>query len=74
MTASEHRQLMLRALAKVALPAVETLPPSDRADAYEGLAIALRADEPELSTRAETAAISIREAESAQMTFRLSLK
>lgn len=65
---------MLRALAKVALPALEDLPPGERADAYEGLSIALHSDDPELARVAESAATSLRDAQSAQMTFRLSLK
>ena len=74
MKMSERRKLMLRALMRAALPAVEALPPGERADAYEGIAIACARYDAELHDTAHQAAEHLRESLGAQMSFRQLLK
>lgn len=70
MAATEHNRLMLRALVKVALPAIESAPIAERADAFEGIAIACAGVDDEIARTAGDAANSIREAMSNQLLFR----
>lgn len=70
MSNTNHRKLMLRALAKVALPAIEAAPVEERADAFEGIAIACSRVDPEMASVAMHAAKGIRESQCAQLTFR----
>jgi hypothetical protein len=59
--------LALHALLRVALPVVEGLPVTERADAYEGIAVACRGLDREAGDAAMTAANSLRESMSAQL-------
>lgn len=66
----EQRKQALLALMRVALPAVESLPPQERAEAMEGIAIAFVSVDREASTTASNAAHALREAMAAQLTLR----
>jgi hypothetical protein len=65
-----HAKAALHRLLQLALPAVEALPPSDRADLYDGIAAACRGVDAEMHQQALNAAQTLREASSAQMSFR----
>lgn len=65
-----HRKAALRALLKIALPAIEAAPIEERADAYDGIAVACAGCDPQMAQAAKDAAVSIHETLSAQMTFR----
>lgn len=65
---SDEKSLVL-CFVRAAAPALETLPPAERADAYEGLHIVTRAHAPELSTQAQQIAAQLRDAEVLQGDF-----
>lgn len=62
-------QVAIRTLVEAALPTLPTLPPGQRADAYEGIEVACRDLAPDLADAAKATASTIREAESAQLHF-----
>lgn len=66
----EQRRQSLMALLKVALPAVEALPPTERADALDGIAVAFGSVDPAASDSASQAARLLRDAMAAQLTLR----
>ncbi|NBW10984.1 MAG: hypothetical protein EBR82_23430 [Caulobacteraceae bacterium] len=61
---------MIRAMARIALPAIESAPIEIRADALEGLSIAAEHLDRELAASAQDAANALRESMSAQLLFR----
>lgn len=58
---------MLRAFIKAALPAVEKLPMDERADAFEGMAIACHPYDSELAATAMHAAAALRDSMNHQL-------
>lgn len=58
-----------RLLARRALAGIETLPPADRADVYEAVALIMNSVHPEESAEAYRIANAIRESESSQLKF-----
>lgn len=65
-----HRLLRVRALIEVTLPHLGTLPPSQRADAYEGIADVMQGLDEGLCAFATKIAVHLREAEMLQLSFR----
>jgi hypothetical protein len=70
MSTKENRRRVLRIFLNVAMPAVEAMRNPERADAYEGIAVAAQSTAPEISTAALAAAKAIRESESQQLLFK----
>lgn len=65
MTKAESKAA-LRHFLNVALPAVEALPTRQRAEAYDGIAVACRSVDTGMAQQAASTAAALREAESAQ--------
>ena len=61
---------LLRPLIAAAVRGAEGLPPTERADVFEGIAEVARVFDPELSQQALTLARAIRDAEGLQLHFR----
>jgi hypothetical protein len=64
------RHRCVRVLIRVAMDAVEDLPPADRADAYDGLAIVAAKVNPEAAQIARQIAEGLRDCELRQGQFR----
>jgi hypothetical protein len=64
-----HKLQALRPLIALAVEAAPSLPPSQRADIYEGIALAIGSLDPEASSQAATIARNLRDAEVQQLTF-----
>lgn len=60
----------LKALFRVAIPAADQLPPAQRADVYEGMAVASALIDADLSETAASVARDLRAAQSAQLLFK----
>jgi hypothetical protein len=64
-----QKQRLLRTMLTLIVEHVDELPHRERADVYEGVAIAAESVEPELSLEAARIASQIRDAEHAQLSF-----
>lgn len=64
-----HQLQALRPLIQLAAAHLSELPPGQRADVYEGIAITLDGLDPKLAEQAKQACQAIRDAESHQLTF-----
>lgn len=63
---NDHKNELLRLVAKRATRGIDQLPPNERADVYEGVSLILTGDE---AAAAKLAAFSIRESERHQLQF-----
>ncbi|MGC3991676.1 MAG: hypothetical protein QM796_18695 [Chthoniobacteraceae bacterium] len=70
---SKPQQIALDCLFRVAQSALPTLPPTERADVYDGIAVAAAPHHRERSRKAARLATLIREVETLQLTFRKDL-
>lgn len=67
--ARPHKKLALQALCRAALVTASSMPPAERADIYEGIAIACQRVDRDMADTAQATCEALREAEMMQLNF-----